>query len=107
MIQAHAVSLINDSSHCINDLDITFAFLQALKNGNQIGDADASFTETYLFHILNDLIFAGTETMSSTIRWAILYMIVHVSNCCVDVKSEDRFMKIFVGENHRQNVISY
>ncbi|XP_033110562.1 cytochrome P450 2U1-like [Anneissia japonica] len=34
------------------------------------------FNETYLFHIINDLIFAGTETMSSTLRWALLYMIV-------------------------------
>ncbi|XP_063958165.1 cytochrome P450 2U1-like isoform X1 [Lytechinus pictus] len=49
---------------------------EALKNGEKISEVDASFTETYLFHILNDLIFAGTETMSSTIRWAILYMIV-------------------------------
>ncbi|XP_071491230.1 cytochrome P450 2J6-like [Diadema antillarum] len=49
---------------------------EALKRGERISEADESFTESYLFHILNDLIFAGTETMSSTIRWAILYMIV-------------------------------
>ncbi|XP_038074775.1 cytochrome P450 2J6-like [Patiria miniata] len=39
-------------------------------------EVTASFTERYLYHILSDLIFAGTETMSSTLRWAILYMIV-------------------------------
>lgn len=49
-----------------------------MKKEEKISEADASFTENYLFHILNDLIFAGTETMSSTIRWAILYMIVQV-----------------------------
>ena len=40
-------------------------------------ESTSAFTERYLYHILNDMIFAGTETMSSTIRWGLLYMIVY------------------------------
>lgn len=40
-------------------------------------EESSAFTERYLYHILNDMIFAGTETMSSTIRWGLLYMIVY------------------------------
>lgn len=38
-------------------------------------EASKSFNEVYLYHTLSDLLFAGTETMSSTLRWAVLYMI--------------------------------
>lgn len=38
-------------------------------------EASRSFNEVYLYHTLSDLLFAGTETMSSTLRWGILYMI--------------------------------
>ncbi|XP_033639373.1 cytochrome P450 2J6-like [Asterias rubens] len=60
--------------------DFIDAYLGEIARRQQESPSDdatsASFTEKYLYHILNDLIFAGTETMSSTLRWALLYMIV-------------------------------
>ncbi|XP_071962863.1 cytochrome P450 2U1-like [Antedon mediterranea] len=57
--------------------DFIDAYLEEIKRREaECPDQQNFFNEKYLFHIINDLIFAGTETMSSTLRWALLYMIV-------------------------------
>ncbi|XP_070577761.1 cytochrome P450 2D15-like [Ptychodera flava] len=45
------------------------------KQNNNDTNKETSFNEEYLFYLLNDLFFAGTETMSVTLRWGLLYMI--------------------------------
>ncbi|XP_006822041.1 cytochrome P450 2U1-like [Saccoglossus kowalevskii] len=61
-----------------NSRDFIDAYLAEIqKQNNNLAHKGSSFTEEYLFYLLNDLFFAGTETMSVTLRWAILYMIVH------------------------------
>ncbi len=58
--------------------DFIDAYLCEIERRKLQTDSESSmFTERYLYHILNDMIFAGTETMSSTIRWGLLYMIVY------------------------------
>ncbi|NXW66024.1 CP2J6 protein, partial [Eurystomus gularis] len=41
------------------------------------GDADATYDEENLMQIIFDLFVAGTETTASTLRWALLYMVVY------------------------------
>uniref|UniRef100_A0A8D2Q5V9 Cytochrome P450 2J2-like n=1 Tax=Varanus komodoensis TaxID=61221 RepID=A0A8D2Q5V9_VARKO len=44
---------------------------------NEMEDAAPSFHEEGLLHCALDLFFAGTETTSATLRWALLYMALH------------------------------
>ncbi|XP_068810180.1 cytochrome P450 2J4 isoform X1 [Struthio camelus] len=41
------------------------------------GDADATYNEENLTQSIFDLILAGTETGATTLRWALLYMVVY------------------------------
>ncbi|XP_064020933.1 cytochrome P450 2J6-like [Pogoniulus pusillus] len=41
------------------------------------GDADATYDEENLIQSIFDLFLAGTETTASTLRWALLYMVVY------------------------------
>ncbi|NXG44563.1 CP2J2 protein, partial [Psilopogon haemacephalus] len=41
------------------------------------GDADATYNEENLIQTIFDLFLAGTETTATTLRWALLYMVVY------------------------------
>ncbi|KFP83668.1 Cytochrome P450 2J6, partial [Apaloderma vittatum] len=41
------------------------------------GDADATYDEENLMQTIFDLFIAGTETTATTLRWALLYMVVY------------------------------
>ncbi|NWS65708.1 CP2J6 protein, partial [Crotophaga sulcirostris] len=41
------------------------------------GDADATYDEENLMQTIFDLFLAGTETTATTLRWALLYMVVY------------------------------
>ncbi|NXS54352.1 CP2J6 protein, partial [Brachypteracias leptosomus] len=41
------------------------------------GDADATYDEENLIQTILDLFLAGTETTATTLRWALLYMVVY------------------------------
>ncbi|KFQ89823.1 Cytochrome P450 2J6, partial [Phoenicopterus ruber ruber] len=41
------------------------------------GDADATYDEANLIQTIFDLFLAGTETTATTLRWALLYMVVY------------------------------
>ncbi|XP_075013331.1 cytochrome P450 2J6-like [Calonectris borealis] len=41
------------------------------------GDADATYDEENLIQAIFDLFLAGTETTATTLRWALLYMVVY------------------------------
>ncbi|NXT84706.1 CP2J6 protein, partial [Zapornia atra] len=41
------------------------------------GDADATYDEENLIQTIFDLFIAGTETTATTLRWALLYMVVY------------------------------
>ncbi|CAH1269142.1 CYP2U1 [Branchiostoma lanceolatum] len=55
--------------------DFIDAFL--LEKMNREGDENTTFTEEQLAMIVADMFFAGTDTTSTTLRWALLYMILH------------------------------
>ncbi|XP_066488304.1 cytochrome P450 2U1 [Tiliqua scincoides] len=40
-------------------------------------NSESSFNEDYLFFIIGDLFFAGTDTTSNTLLWSLLYMSLH------------------------------
>ncbi|XP_061494179.1 cytochrome P450 2U1-like [Rhineura floridana] len=40
-------------------------------------DSESSFNDDYLFFIIADLFIAGTDTMSHTLKWSLLYMSLH------------------------------
>ncbi|XP_034978025.1 cytochrome P450 2J2 isoform X1 [Zootoca vivipara] len=52
-------------------------FIDAYLNEMAKGDAAPSFHEENLLHSTLDLFFAGTETTSTTLRWALLYMAIY------------------------------
>uniref|UniRef100_A0A8D2LFE1 CP2J2 protein n=1 Tax=Varanus komodoensis TaxID=61221 RepID=A0A8D2LFE1_VARKO len=52
-------------------------FIDAYLNEMAKEDAAPSFHEEGLLHCALDLFFAGTETTSATLRWALLYMALH------------------------------
>ncbi|KAM6221965.1 cytochrome P450 2U1 [Rhynchocyon petersi] len=39
--------------------------------------SNSSFNEDYLFYIIGDLFFAGTDTTTNTLLWSLLYMSLH------------------------------
>ncbi|XP_061493729.1 cytochrome P450 2J2-like [Rhineura floridana] len=41
------------------------------------GDPESTFDEVNLVHVVYDLFMAGTDTVASTLRWALLFMVVH------------------------------
>jgi cytochrome P450 family 2 subfamily J len=40
-------------------------------------EEEAKYAKQNLRNVFLDLFFAGSETMSTTLRWAILYMVIH------------------------------
>ncbi|XP_077999480.1 cytochrome P450 2U1-like [Glandiceps talaboti] len=71
--------VINEHQETINYdqlRDFIDTYLDEIRKQNNNATKEDSFTEEYLFYLLIDLFFAGTETMSVTLRWAFLYMIV-------------------------------
>ncbi|XP_060132853.1 cytochrome P450 2J2 isoform X2 [Zootoca vivipara] len=52
-------------------------FIDAYLNEMAKEDAASSFHEENLLHSTLDLFFAGTETTSTTLRWALLYMAIY------------------------------
>ncbi|NXU52986.1 CP2DH protein, partial [Turnix velox] len=61
------------SSDCIRDF--TDAFLKEMKKGKVA--EEVGFNENNLRLVTLDLFTAGSETTSTTLRWAILYMVLH------------------------------
>ncbi|XP_078619737.1 cytochrome P450 2U1-like [Branchiostoma floridae x Branchiostoma japonicum] len=58
-----------------NTRDFIDAFL--LEKIKRESDKNTTFTEEQLTMVVVDLFFAGTDTTSTTLRWAVLYMILH------------------------------
>ncbi|XP_062994266.1 cytochrome P450 2J2-like [Elgaria multicarinata webbii] len=52
-------------------------FIDAYLNEMAKEDVASSFHDENLLHSALDLFFAGTETTSTTLRWALLYMAIH------------------------------
>ncbi|XP_062994276.1 cytochrome P450 2J2-like isoform X1 [Elgaria multicarinata webbii] len=52
-------------------------FIDAYLNEMAKEDVASSFHDESLLHSTMDLFFAGTETTSTTLRWALLYMAIH------------------------------
>jgi hypothetical protein len=40
-------------------------------------EEEAKYAKQNLRNVFLDLFFAGSETMSTTLRWAVLYMVIH------------------------------
>uniref|UniRef100_A0A8C4VFE8 Cytochrome P450 2D14-like n=1 Tax=Gopherus evgoodei TaxID=1825980 RepID=A0A8C4VFE8_9SAUR len=55
--------------------DFTDAFLQEIEKAKE--HAGSSFNDKNLHMVTIDLFTAGTETTSTTLRWALLYMLLH------------------------------
>ncbi|XP_061495318.1 cytochrome P450 2D6-like isoform X2 [Rhineura floridana] len=55
--------------------DITDAFLEGIEKRK--GDENTTFNDQNLSLVIGDLFAAGTETTTTTLRWGLLYMILH------------------------------
>ncbi|XP_044839485.1 cytochrome P450 2D14-like isoform X2 [Mauremys mutica] len=60
--------------------DFTDAFLQEIEKAKE--HAGSSFNDNNLRMVTVDLFTAGTETTSTTLRWALLYMLLHPDIQC-------------------------
>uniref|UniRef100_A0A8C4VL76 Cytochrome P450 2D14-like n=1 Tax=Gopherus evgoodei TaxID=1825980 RepID=A0A8C4VL76_9SAUR len=60
--------------------DFTDAFLQEIEKAKE--HAGSSFNDNNLRMVTIDLFTAGTETTSTTLRWALLYMLLHPDIQC-------------------------
>uniref|UniRef100_A0A8C4XW38 Cytochrome P450 2D14-like n=1 Tax=Gopherus evgoodei TaxID=1825980 RepID=A0A8C4XW38_9SAUR len=60
--------------------DFTDAFLQEIEKAKE--HAGSSFNDNNLLLVTVDLFIAGTETTSTTLRWALLYMLLHPDIQC-------------------------
>ncbi|KAM9378584.1 cytochrome P450 2J4-like [Phaethornis superciliosus] len=77
VIFGHRFSKDDENFHClIESIDTITAF------GNSVffftkGDDDATYDEENLIQTMFDLFLAGTETTATTLRWALLYMVIY------------------------------
>ncbi|XP_066283597.1 cytochrome P450 2U1-like [Branchiostoma lanceolatum] len=77
-IGSHILEQIRDHEATFdpNDIrDVIDAFL--LEKRRKQTDENSTFTEQQNILVVMDLFLAGTETTSTTLRWALLYMILH------------------------------
>ncbi|XP_066489192.1 cytochrome P450 2D14-like [Tiliqua scincoides] len=73
--------------------DITDAFLEEMEKRKD--DVNSSFNAQNLSFVIADLFSAGTETTTTTLRWGLLYMILHPS---VQTKVQEEIDEV-IGKN--------
>ncbi|XP_014676830.1 PREDICTED: cytochrome P450 2C15-like [Priapulus caudatus] len=74
--EAHIADFDND-----NIRDFIDAYLSEIKSERAAGRQTTSFSESELLFVVADLFGGGTETTTTTLRWAMLFMLKHPTVC--------------------------
>ncbi|XP_078093587.1 cytochrome P450 2J2-like isoform X2 [Mustelus asterias] len=78
LVEAIFQDFINQHKDTLNGEEIRdFIDAYLLEMEKERNSPDSCLTEGNLLHNINDLFIAGTETTATTLRWAILYMMVY------------------------------
>ena len=57
--------------------DVIEAYLLEMERRRSKEQEEGSFTVSQLYHVLADMFGAGTDTALTTIKWIVLYLILH------------------------------